>query len=72
MLEDALDAYLESVSERAFDEPLLAVLRSEGFADVHLVHVRAEFGKDVIAKRDGQQWAFQSKAGNIPHEAGAI
>jgi hypothetical protein len=40
MLEDALDAYLESVTERAFDEPLLALLRSEGFGDVHLVHAR--------------------------------
>jgi hypothetical protein len=65
MLEDAIDAYLESVGERAFDEPLLALLRSEGFADVHLVHGRGEFGKDVIGKRDGHQWVFQSKAGNI-------
>jgi Restriction endonuclease len=65
MLEDAIDAYLESVSERAFDEPLLALLRSQEFTDVHLVHGRAEFGKDVIAKRDGQQWAFQSKAGDM-------
>lgn len=65
MLEDALDAYLESVSERAFDEPFLALLRSQGFVDVHLVHGSGEFGKDFIARRDGQQWAFQSKAGNL-------
>ena len=65
MLDDAVDAYLDSVSERAFDEPLLALLRAQGFVDIHLVHGGFKFGKDVIAKRDGRQWAFQSKAGDI-------
>lgn len=65
MLDAAIDAYLDSVKERAFDEPLLALLRAENFTDVHLTHGAVEFGKDVIAKRDGLQWAFQSKAGNI-------
>jgi hypothetical protein len=65
MLDDAVDAYLDSVSERAFDEPLLALLRAQGFVDIHLVHGGFEFGNDVIAKRDGRQWAFQSKAGDI-------
>lgn len=64
MLDDAVAAFLETVSERAFDEPFLALLRANGFSDAHLVHGRDEFGKDVIAKRDGCQWAFQSKAGN--------
>lgn len=67
MLDDAIDAYLDSVKERAFDEPLLALLRAENYTDVHLTHGSVEFGKDVIAKRDGLQWAFQSKAGNITH-----
>jgi hypothetical protein len=65
MLDDAVVAYLESVGERAFDEPLLALLRAQGFTDIHLVHGGVEFGKDVIAKRDGDQWALQSKAGDI-------
>jgi hypothetical protein len=45
MLADAVDAYLDSVSERAFDEPLLALLRAQGFVDIHLVHGGFEFGK---------------------------
>lgn len=53
------------VGERAFDEPLLAIIRSQGYTDVHLVHGAREFGKDVIGRRDGKQWAWQSKAGNI-------
>ena len=65
MLDDAIDAYLKSVTERAFDEPLLALLRTEGYSDVHRTHGGVEFGKDFIAKRNGVQWAFQSKAGNI-------
>ncbi len=65
MLSDAVAAYLESVSERAFDEPLMALLRVRGFASVRLVHGAREFGKDVIARRDGEQWGFQSKVGDI-------
>ncbi|HUB37090.1 MAG TPA: restriction endonuclease, partial [Solirubrobacteraceae bacterium] len=65
MLSDAVAAYLESVSERAFDEPLMALLRARGFASVRLVHGAREFGKDVIAQRGGEQWGFQSKAGNM-------
>ena len=69
MLADAIDAYLDSVSERAFYEPLLALLRGQGFTDVHLVHGTSEFGKDIIGKRDGLQWALQAKAGNISQPA---
>lgn len=65
MLDDAIAAYLDSVSERAFYEPLLALLRAEGYADIHLTHGTEEFGKDAIAKRDELQWAFQVKVGNI-------
>jgi Restriction endonuclease len=65
LLDDAVAAFLDSVSERAFDEPLLALLRADGFSEVRLTHGQSEFGKDIIAKRDGAQWAFQSKAGNI-------
>ena len=45
MLDDAVDAFLDAVGERAFDEPLMAMLRAEGFTDVRLVHGQAEFGK---------------------------
>jgi hypothetical protein len=65
LLDDAVAAYLEIVSERAFDEPLMALLRVRGFASVRLVHGTQEFGRDVIAQRDGEQWGFQSKVGNI-------
>lgn len=65
MLEGPVDAFLDSVSERAFDEPLLALLRAEGFERLHLTHGRAEFGKDAIAQRGGEQWAWQSKAGDV-------
>lgn len=69
MLDDALAAFLDSVSERDFDEPLLALLRSLGFERIHLVHGKSEYGKDVIAQRDGKQWTFQSKAGNVTQGA---
>jgi hypothetical protein len=65
LLEGPVDAFLDSVSERAFDEPLLALLRAEGFERVRLTHGSAEFGKDAIAQRGGEQWAWQSKAGNV-------
>jgi hypothetical protein len=65
VLDDAVAAYLKTVSERAFDEPVMALLRARGFVSVRLVHGAREFGKDVIAQRDGEQWAFQSKAGDI-------
>ena len=65
MLSDAVDAFLESVSERAFDQPLLAIIRAQGFERVHLTHGAREFGKDAIGQRDGEQWAWQSKAGDV-------
>src|SRR3954447_16238777 len=65
LLDDAVAAFLDSVSERAFDEPLLAVVRAQGFSHVHLVHGQREFGKDVIGRRDSEQWTWQSKAGDI-------
>ncbi len=65
MLDDAVAAFLDAVGERDFDEPLMALLRAEGYTDVRLVHGETEFGKDVIAKNDGEQWVLQSKAGNM-------
>lgn len=65
MLSDAVAAFLESVSERAFDQPLLAIIRAQGFEQIHLTHGQREFGKDAIGQRSGEQWAWQSKAGDI-------
>lgn len=69
MLDAAIASFLDSLTEREFDEPFKALLRAEGFEDIHFVHGPAEFGKDFIAKREGdagrEQWAFQTKAGNV-------
>lgn len=65
MLDDAVAAFLEQVGEREFDEPLLALIRRQGFEKVTFTHGAREFGKDIVARRDGEQWAWQSKAGNI-------
>ena len=47
----------------------MALLRLQGFTDIHLLHGAFEFGKDFIAKRieDGKhyQYTFQTKAGDI-------
>jgi hypothetical protein len=69
MLADVLGNFLDAVEEREFDAPLMELLRARGFHDIHFVHGPFEFGKDVIAKLDDtgrvEQWAFQSKAGDI-------
>jgi hypothetical protein len=69
VLESASVAWLESLTERGLDQPLLALLRAQRFHDVHLVHGATEFGRDFIAKReDGgtlRQYALQSKVGDL-------
>jgi hypothetical protein len=69
LLADAIGNYLDSLTEREFDAPFMALLRLKGFTDVHLLHGAFEFGKDFIAKRieDGNQYqyTFQTKAGDI-------
>jgi hypothetical protein len=59
--------YLDTVGEREFDAPLIALLRSHGFSDIHFLHGTFEFGKDIIAKNSDRsvQYVVQSKAGNI-------
>jgi hypothetical protein len=68
-LADAVAAYVESLSERELDAPLIALLGRLGFDKVHLVHGAYEFGKDFVAQRteDGvrYQYCLQSKAGNL-------
>lgn len=69
MLDDAIAGFLAAVTEREFDEPLLALLRARGFDDIHYLHGSFEFGKDVIAKAEHNgvrtQFVIQSKAGDI-------
>jgi hypothetical protein len=71
MLRAVVTTFLETLTEREFDAPLLALLASQGFTDIHFIHGGFEFGKDVIAKRldaDGQtlrQYSIQSKAGDL-------
>jgi hypothetical protein len=81
VLRDVVAGFLDTVTEREFDAPLLALLAARGFTDVHFIHGGFEFGKDVIAKGlkppDGDtgtrnpatwrthQYAIQSKAGDL-------
>lgn len=69
MLRDVLENYLDQLSEREFDAPFLAILRSLGFFDIHPLHGQFEFGKDFIAKREEngevKQYSLQSKAGDL-------
>lgn len=64
-LDDALDGYLRTVTEREFDATFISLLWAKGYSKVHQLHGAYEFGKDFIAQRDGQQWSFQTKAGDI-------
>lgn len=64
-LDDVLAAYLDRVSEREFDAAFLSLLSAAGYKHVHLLHGAFEFGKDFIGRRDGRQFGFQTKAGNI-------
>ena len=81
MLRDVVVGFLDTVTEREFDAPLLALLAARGFTGIHFLHGKYEFGKDVIAKGlkplDGDtgtgdpatwvrhQYSIQSKAGDM-------
>jgi hypothetical protein len=69
MLDDVIVNYLQTLDEREFDAPFIALLRASGFSDIHFLHGTFEFGKDFIAKRmEGAtryQWTFQTKAGDL-------
>jgi hypothetical protein len=71
MLRSVVESFLGSVTEREFDSPLLAILASQGYYDIHFTHGTFEFGKDIIAKRADpetgvvHQYAIQAKAGDI-------
>jgi len=65
MLDDVIGNYIDSLTEREFDAPFMALLRLHGFFDIHFRHGSFEFGKDFIAKRveDGKpyQYTFQTR-----------
>lgn len=69
MFVDVIANYVDSLTEREFDPPFVALLRLNGFTDIHFLHGTFEFGKDFIAKRIEAgveyQYAFQTKAGDI-------
>ncbi|WP_375430172.1 restriction endonuclease [uncultured Friedmanniella sp.] len=69
MLDDVIDAYLETVTEREFDLVLLSLLHRRGFTEVHFTHGGFEFGKDFVAQRVFEgvryQYCIQSKAGDM-------
>jgi hypothetical protein len=69
MLAVAIGNYIDSLTEREFDAPFIALLRLHGFTDIHFLHGSFEFGKDFIAKRKENgvdyQYGFQTKAGNL-------
>jgi hypothetical protein len=70
VLRNVVQTFLETLTEREFDAPLLAILSACGFTDIHFLHGSFEFGKDVIAKKldsDGvqRQYAIQSKGGDL-------
>ncbi len=70
MLRNVVQTFLETLTERELDAPLLAILSARGFTDIHFLHGPFEFGKDVIAKKmdpDGvhRQYAIQSKGGDL-------
>jgi len=71
MIADVVGSYFDTLEEREFDAPFIALLRALGFWDIHFLHGGFEFGKDFIAKcsADGVvcQYAFQTKAGNLNH-----
>jgi hypothetical protein len=69
LLTDAIASYVNSLEEREFDAPFMALLRLQSFTQIHFLHGSFEFGKDFIAKgiEEGKetQYLFQSKAGDI-------
>jgi hypothetical protein len=69
MMNDVVESYLDSIEEREFDAPFIALLRAMGYWDIHFLHGSFEFGKDFIAKGEfncnAAQFAFQTKAGDI-------
>ncbi len=65
MLTSIIENYLTSIKEVQFFQPFINLLDVIGFRDTQLLHGPNEFGKDIIAKKDGKQFAFVIKVGDI-------
>ena len=65
MLTNIIERYLTSIKEVQFFQPFINLLNVIGFRDIHLLHGPNEFGKDIIAKKDGKQFAFVVKVGDV-------
>jgi hypothetical protein len=69
LLSDVVANFLRTLSEAEFFEAFGAILRANGFYDIHLLHGPVEHGKDFIAKRiEGGvtiQYAIQTKVGDV-------
>ena len=69
MLRRVVEDYLESIKEIQFFLPFSSLLLLKGYYDIHIIHSSAEFGKDIIAKKNVDvnpvQYVFQLKAGDV-------
>ena len=65
MLTSIIENYLTSIKEVQFFQPFINLLDVIGYNDIHLLHGPNEFGKDIVAKKDGQQFAFVLKVGDV-------
>lgn len=65
MLTSIIENYLLSIKEIQFFRPFINLLDVIGYKDIHLLHGPNEFGKDIIAKKDGKQFAFVIKVGDV-------
>jgi len=69
MLRRVVEDYLESIKEIQFFLPFSSLLLLKGYYDIHIIHSSAEFGKDIIAKKNEDvnpvQYVFQMKAGDV-------
>ncbi|NQU88635.1 MAG: hypothetical protein HQ541_23065 [Mariniphaga sp.] len=65
MLTSIIENYLTSIKEVQFFQPFINLLDVLGYQDIQLLHGPNEFGKDIIAKKDGEQFAFVIKVGDV-------
>lgn len=61
MLRATVEIFLKSLTEREFDGPLLAILSSQGFTDIHFTHGGFEFGKDVVARKSRPRTGLRAR-----------
>ena len=69
MLDGVIAEYLQTLSEVEFFGAFAAVLRANGFYDIHRTHGTGEFGRDFIVKRLEDdviyQYGIQTKVGDV-------